>query len=117
MDALYERFGFIDRTRRSLRTLADHIDRAQTEAGSDILTTIAEDEIRVQLWVYGDRRSCQLVPVEGSEHVQCDFLSEGTVLANADLCDSDAAREMLEEVVKEGDDKQVAEAREMMTEL
>jgi hypothetical protein len=91
LDALYERFGFIDRTRRSLRTLADHIDRAQTEAGSDILTTIAEDEIRVQLWVYGDRRSCQLVPVEGSEHVQCDFLSEGTVLANADLCDSDAA--------------------------
>lgn len=91
---LYALYGFIDNNRRSLWYLAEHIDQAQVAAGSDILATFEDDtldDIRAQLWIYGEKRTCQLNPAEGSEYVQCDFLSEGTVLASAELVDKDAA--------------------------
>jgi hypothetical protein len=96
LEDLYTRFEFIDKKRRALRLLAKHINEAQTDAGSEVLTTLENSnnyDFGAQLWIYSDRRSCHLKPVEGSKNIKCYFLSDGTVLASAELGDKDAAAE------------------------
>jgi len=93
LEDLYVRFDLVNRNRRALRLLAKHIDKAQTEVGSQILTTLEDSsshDFTARLWIYGDRRTCHLQPLKGNKQIKCSFVSDGIHLATAELSDEDA---------------------------
>ncbi len=87
LPALYRRVGFIDRNRRALKKLARHLDRAQREAGSDILTVMKQkpgNDMAAELYFDGGQRSCFLKLAEGAR-IRCSFMDARTLLAEAEL--------------------------------
>ena len=113
LQTLCEQFDFVERHRTSPRlptflparvsadknpnlrsNLAQHIDRALSEAGSEIQTGtegISDSAPDATLWIRGSGRSCGLLPTATDAVVRCEFVEAGTALAICMFADWDAA--------------------------